>query len=194
MNLTETILGLLRHGQTDWNVELRLQGTSDIELNETGIAQARVAASKIHRSDWDIILSSPLMRAKVTAEIIAEQTGLEVVLVPDLVERSFGEGEGLSHPEWRKIYESGQQIPGLETVEQLTVRARSLLSLASTHYDGKRILAVTHGAYIRTVLRLASDKKYPGANDRLGNVSLSRLMHLDGLWQVIDYNPNSLAS
>ena len=192
--MTETVLGLMRHGQTDWNVSLRLQGISDIPLNETGLAQAQAASEKIHASDWDLILASPLQRAHKTAEIIAAKTGLEIVLVPDLVERSFGVAEGLSHPEWRKLYESGAGIEGLESLEALATRARSLLSLVSTHYDGKRILAVSHGAYIRKVLRIASDNRYPNDGDRLGNVCLSRLVHNDGLWTVVDYNPNSLAS
>ena len=192
--MTETVLGLMRHGQTDWNVSLRLQGISDIPLNETGLAQAEAASEKIHSSDWDLILASPLQRAQKTAEIIASKTGLDIVLVPDLVERSFGVAEGLSHPEWRKLYESGAEIEGLESLEALSTRARSLLSLVSTHYDGKRILAVSHGAYIRKVLRIASDNRFPNDGDRLGNVCLSRLVHSDGLWTVVDYNPNSLAS
>lgn len=192
--MTETILGLMRHGLTDWNVQLRLQGISDIPLNETGLQQAKAASAKINRADWDIILASPLSRAKTTAEIIAERTGLEIVIVPDLVERSFGEAEGLSHTQWRELYESGKEIPGLESLEELKTRAQSLLSLVSTHYDGKRVLAVSHGAYIRKVLRIASANEFPKEGDRLGNVCLSRLLHLDGSWQVIDYNPESLAN
>jgi len=191
--LTETILGLMRHGQTDWNVALKLQGSSDIPLNEVGLRQAQLASEKIHRSDWDLIIASPLSRAAKTAGILADRTGLDVVIVPDLIERSFGAAEGLSHPEWRAMYESGNPIPGLETMDELRTRARSLLSLVATHYDGKRILAVSHGAYIRVVLQLASEGKYPASDDRLGNVSLSRLNHQDGLWSVLDFNPKSLA-
>ena len=191
--MTETVLGLMRHGQTDWNIELKLQGISDIPLNQTGISQAQAASEKINATDWDIILASPLSRARDTAGFIAHKTGLDVVLVPDLVERSFGSAEGLSHAQWRELYEKQIEIPGIETMEELSKRARSLLDLVSTHYDGKRVLAVSHGSYIRTVLKIASKNEFPKDHDRLGNVSLSILRNQDGIWSVTDYNPDSLA-
>jgi len=192
--VSETVLGLMRHGQTDWNIDLRLQGISDIPLNQTGIAQAKSASLNIDVTAWDLILSSPLSRAKDTASFIAERTGLEVVVVPDLMERSFGEAEGLSDIQWRELYEKQVEIPGIETIEQLAKRARSLLDLVSTHYDGMRVLAVSHGSYIRTVLKIASQNQYPKDHDRLGNVSLSILKNFDGSWNVTDYNPESLAA
>ncbi len=57
--MSKTILGLLRHGQTDWNVQGRLQGTSDIPLNEMGLRQAQAAANAIDARDWDMVVSSP---------------------------------------------------------------------------------------------------------------------------------------
>ena len=87
----------MRHGQTDWNVSLRLQGISDIPLNETGLTQAESASEKIHASDWDLILASPLQRAHKTAEIIAAKTGLDIVLVPDLVRSEEHTSELQSH-------------------------------------------------------------------------------------------------
>ena len=59
--MTETVLGLLRHGQTDWNIDLRLQGITDIPLNETGLEQARTAAEHLVAEDWDFVASSPLL-------------------------------------------------------------------------------------------------------------------------------------
>lgn len=191
--MTETILGLMRHGQTDWNVSLRLQGSSDIPLNEIGLQQAESASQKISAADWDIILTSPLSRAMETARAISTKTGLDVVIVPDLLERSFGVAEGLNHQQWRELADSGKTIEGLESMEELKIRANSILSLVATHYDGKRVLAVSHGAYIRMVLQEASNGVFPPEGDRLGNVCLSKLSHLDGLWTVMDYNPNSLA-
>ena len=74
--MTETTtLGLLRHGQTDWNVDFRLQGVTDIPLNETGLAQARAAAAVLRSGDWDVLLTSPLVRASKTAQIVAESFG-----------------------------------------------------------------------------------------------------------------------
>jgi broad specificity phosphatase PhoE len=191
--LTETHLGLLRHGQTDWNIDLRLQGSSDIPLNQTGINQANLAADHLLGSDWELVLASPLSRAKDTAEIVSAKLGLEVVIVPELIERSFGIAEGMSHSEWRQLYESHEHIEGLESLEDLRSRSVALLELIATGFDGKKVLAVSHGALIRKLMTLISEGKYPLDGDRLGNVSLNTFSHLDGLWSVTDYNPVSLS-
>ena len=79
----------LRHGQTEWNREGRMQGTSDIPLNDTGRAQAREAAEHLGHGDWDEIVSSPLVRARETAEIVAAELGLELgPAYPEFVERA----------------------------------------------------------------------------------------------------------
>ena len=191
--MTETILGLLRHGQTDWNIDLRLQGSSDIPLNDTGKEQARIAGTKLSASDWDVIISSPLSRARETAQLISDQIGLRVVIVPELVERSFGVAEGLSHTEWRKIYENHEEIEGLESLEDLKSRSLLMLKVIETDYPGQRVLAVSHGAFIRKVLRIVSENTIPRDGDRLGNVSLNKLGHYEGAWSVLEYNPESLS-
>lgn len=191
--MTETILGLLRHGQTDWNIDLRLQGSSDIPLNETGRNQAAVAGATFSREDWDVIIASPLSRARDTAQIVAQQLNMPVVIVPELVERSFGVAEGYSHSEWRKMYEANEHIEGLESLEDLRSRCELLLQLIATEYDGLRVLAISHGALIRKVLRIVSENQVPQDGDRLGNVSLNKLVHSDGYWAINDYNPKSLA-
>jgi broad specificity phosphatase PhoE len=191
--LTETILGLLRHGQTDWNIDLRLQGSSDIPLNETGRNQAAVAGATFSREDWDVIIASPLSRARDTAQIVAQKLNMPVVIFPELVERSFGVAEGFSHSEWRKMYEANEYIEGLESLEDLRSRCELLLQLVATEYDGLRVLAISHGALIRKVLRIVSNNQIPQDGDRLGNVSLNKLVHSDGYWAINDYNPKSLA-
>ena len=190
--MTETILGLLRHGQTDWNIDLRLQGSTDIPLNDTGRTQARLAASSLNREDWDVILASPLSRAKDTADIVALELGMNVVIVPELIERSFGVAEGLDHASWRKLYESHQVIEGLESLEDLRTRTVQLLDLIANEYSGKRVLAVSHGAFIRKVLNIVTNGELPREGERLSNASLNRFMHADGTWTITDYRPESL--
>lgn len=191
--MTNTVLGLVRHGQTDWNAQLRLQGSSDIPLNEIGIAQAKSAAAKFNISDWDVIAASPLSRAKDTAQAIAEILGLRVVIIPELIERSFGEAEGLSHTEWRTRFESKEPIPGLESMEELEARSNRLLEIIANEYDGLRVLGVSHGSLIRKLVKIASQGELPLSNDRLENLSLNRLSHQDGQWSVSHYSPISLA-
>jgi broad specificity phosphatase PhoE len=190
--LTETLLGLLRHGQTDWNIDLRLQGSTDIPLNDTGRAQALQAASVLNRDDWDVIIASPLSRAKDTADIVAKELGMNVVIVPELIERSFGVAEGLDHASWRKMYESHAVIEGLESLEDLRARTILLLDLIANDYAGERVLAVSHGAFIRKVLTIISNGELPREGERLSNASLNKFMHSGNAWTVAEYRPESL--
>jgi uncharacterized phosphatase len=94
--MTLTTFALIRHGQTDWNAQRRLQGSTDIPLNDVGRGQARDAAAVVSAYEWDVVVSSPLSRAAETADLIAAGLGLSVCRrVPELSERSFGPAEGL---------------------------------------------------------------------------------------------------
>lgn len=193
--MASVTLGLLRHGETDWNVQSRLQGTSDIPLNETGIMQAVRAARAIDAADWDIIVSSPLSRARETARIISDANALgEVIIEPLLLERAFGEAEGLNYHEWKLTHDPSQGIPGGESLAELETRANGLLAEFAERFAGKRVLAVSHGALIRKVVRVASAKTLPLEGDRFANTSLTKLK-LDGsTWSVTHYNPDPLGS
>jgi broad specificity phosphatase PhoE len=161
-------------------------------LNDTGRTQARLAASSLNREDWDVIIASPLSRAKDTADIVALELGMNVVVVPELIERSFGVAEGLDHASWRKLYESHEVIEGLESLEDLRTRTVQLLDLIANEYSGQRVLAVSHGAFIRKVLNIVTNGELPREGERLSNASLNRFMHADGIWTITDYRPESL--
>ena len=198
--MTKTVIGLLRHGQTNWNIDFRLQGVTDIPLNETGIEQAKVAgavlASAVERGDsWDLILSSPLSRARDTAVMVGEAIGLSGVSIEDLLlERSFGEAEGLSHEEWKSKYSDTNHVPGGESLEQLEARSWILLQRLLDHHEGKRVLTVSHGALIRTLLRLVSKGEFPREGERLGNACLSVFEYTDESgWTIASYEPKTLA-
>ena len=187
--MTNTHLGLLRHGQTDWNINFLLQGVTDIPMNETGIEQVKLAASAIKAEDWDVILTSPLTRAKQTAEIIARHTGFSEIIEQELlIERSFGEAEGLSHDQWRAKYSNLDDIPGGESRTQLAERSKLLLETISKELAGKRVLAISHGALIRALLSIASNNELPRDGERLGNASLNVVKHSDNSWQVVNYS------
>lgn len=193
--MAKTVLGLLRHGQTDWNIDFRLQGITDIPLNETGMAQAMDAAIAIEASDWDEILSSPLSRAVETARIVSQENDFpELVIDRLLLERSFGEAEGLSHEEWRARYADANTVPGGESLQQLQTRAEKLLAHVADKYFGQRVLAVSHGALIRKLLRIVSNNELPREGERLGNACLNILVHEHGSWSVEKYDPRTLHS
>ena len=187
--MTNTHLGLLRHGQTDWNINFLLQGVTDIPMNQTGIEQVKLAAQAIRAEDWDVVLTSPLSRARQTAEIIASQHGYTEIIEQELlIERSFGEAEGLSHEQWRAKYSNLDVIPGGESRTQLADRSMLLLETISQELAGKRVLAISHGALIRALIAIASNNELPRDGERLGNASLNVVKHIDNSWQVVNYS------
>lgn len=190
--MTKTIVGLLRHGQTDWNIDFRLQGITDIPLNSTGLQQARAAAAALRAEDWNFVASSPLSRAIDTAGVIAAAIAIpEVKIEPLLLERSFGEAEGLTHAEWKEKFPDGMP-PGGESLEELKIRANLLLSQLLNTYRGTKVLAVSHGAMIRKLVRVVSRGELPVAGERFENTSLTILSHdLEG-WKITSYNPKAL--
>ncbi|MEY3586900.1 MAG: hypothetical protein RL696_832 [Actinomycetota bacterium] len=191
--MTNTVLGLLRHGQTDWNIDLRLQGTTDIPMNEAGVAQISLAARSLP-GDWDVILSSPLGRAKHSAQIVAEALGHgEVIEEPLLLERSFGVGEGMTYEQWQQHYAQLEDIPGADSKLVMKERSLRLLEEIQIRYAGSRVLAVSHGALIRFVLNEVSQGKIPPAGERLQNASLHIFRH-SGAWSVDGWAPESLGS
>ena len=191
-----TTLALLRHGQTDWNIDFRLQGVTDIPLNATGIEQAQAAARVLASQEWNTLLTSPLSRAVATAQIVAKAQGLSleaVTIEPLLLERSFGEAEGMLHSEWKEAFGEAH-VPGSETRAELTLRTRELLDMILDRYRGSRVLAVSHGALIREVIGLLSDYSLPPTGERIGNACLNTFVHEpDSGWRVFDYAPAPLA-
>ena len=189
--MTETVMGMFRHGQTEWNINLRLQGTADIPLNKTGIDQVAQAAAFI--GDWDVLLTSPLARARHSAEILSPALNLEPVVSERLLERSFGIGEGMTYEQWRRRYAQLESIPGAESETSVFSRCKKLLDEIKLEHSGKRVLVVTHGALIRFVLNLVTDNKLPPKGERLMNASLHTFRH-KGTWEVDGWNPLALAS
>ena len=193
--MTNTHIGLFRHGQTDWNINFLLQGVTDIPMNSTGIEQVRTAARALRKEDWDLVLTSPLGRARETAEIIAGHLGFDEIHQQDLlIERSFGEAEGLAYDQWKSKYSNLDQIPGGESKSELTARSELLLQSFASTLPGKRILAISHGALIRTVLAISSANELPREGERLGNASLNIVTHQESSWTVTKYDLDPLSS
>lgn len=189
--MAETVLGMFRHGQTEWNINLRLQGTADTHLNQSGIQQVEMAAAAI--GEWDLLLTSPLSRAKQSAEIISKAIGLEPLVSERLLERSFGIGEGMTYEQWHQRYSKLDQIPGAESEFSVFRRSQKLLDEIQTEYAGKRVLVVTHGALIRFVLNLVTDNKYPPKGERLMNASLHTFRFSES-WKLDRWSPESIGS
>lgn len=189
-----TTLGLFRHGQTDWNIDFRLQGITETELNHFGVLQVKSAAPLLSNQKWDVLLSSPLLRARQTSEILAANLGFQdIIESPLLIERSFGIGEGMTYQDWQMHFASLDEIPGAETAIQVELRAAAMLEWVAKEFAGKNVLAVSHGALIRYVLAGVTNGEIPPVGERLQNASLHLLHHASDRWRLEAWRPQSLA-
>ncbi len=163
-----TTFALVRHGQTDWNAALRIQGRSDIPLNDTGRGQAVAAVGALSSYDWDFLVSSPLSRAAETADLIADGLGLTVTQrLPSLVERDYGLAEGLgAGAALDALREPGGPtgnggFRGAETEGHVADRGVEALRMLARDYPGARIIVVSHGTLIRLSLMRILDRPIP---------------------------------
>jgi probable phosphoglycerate mutase len=144
-----TTLLLARHGETDWNRELRIQGSSDIALNELGHEQARRLAAELEDVELDAIYSSDLARARETAAAVASTHGLEVRLDARLRERSFGSWEGLTREDIAEFPE-GSRHDG-ESDDEVRARVLAAIEEIARSHPGQQVLVVSHGGALNTL-------------------------------------------
>ncbi len=150
-----TTIGFVRHGVTAWNKEGRAQGSSDIPLDHEGIAMAEYVAKRLAEEQWDVIYTSPLIRAKKTAEIIAEYKP-EVLLLEDSRLREFGGGliEGTTEIERLEKWGSSwrEMELGVEPDEEIISRGVAFVEDMKVAHAGQRVLVVSHGGFIKRLL------------------------------------------
>jgi uncharacterized phosphatase len=181
-----TELYLVRHGETDWNRQHRIQGLTDIPLNQTGRKQARATGRLLARRPWDGIVASPLSRAMVTASLIAEETGLGVPQpMPALVERNYGEGEGLDFAEINRRYPDRSAVPGQESREEVIARVVPALRELAAARPGESLIVVSHGGAIRAAL-MASDPE--GSHGMITNGSVHSFRVEDDRLRLIRFD------
>lgn len=153
---------LIRHGQTDWNLEGRYQGQSDVPLNETGLAQARQLANELRGESFSAIHSSDLLRARQTAQPIAEALHLPVQIDPRLREINQGEWEGQLVEDIRRRYASlwaqrtvdpaGIRPPDGETVAEVAERVQAAIHDIARRTSSGPVLIVSHGLSLATII------------------------------------------
>ncbi|MFN8050168.1 MAG: histidine phosphatase family protein [Acidimicrobiales bacterium] len=186
-----TRLLLIRHGQSTWNASGRWQGQEDPPLTDVGRRQAAEASAAI--GAVDAIFSSTLERARVTAEIVAEQIGVgPVVSLPGLVERHAGEWQGLTRAEIEAAYpgflDAGHRPPGWESDEALNDRAMTALQAIAVAVGGEEgagidvdVVVVTHGGLIYQI-----EGSLGAPFERLPNLGGRWLAHEGGRWRLGD--------
>ena len=177
---------LVRHGETEWNVQRRFQGQTDVPLSDLGRWQAELVAGRLMDQKVDALYASDLKRAWETAEKIAELNGLEIFSEPRLRELKFGILEGMTfdeaqvqHPEmiaaWLDDFHSTPE--GGEPIEAFHMRLVSLLEDLKEKHDEQVVLLVAHGGplseILRIVLGLSPEKRW---YLELENASLSEVL------------------
>jgi broad specificity phosphatase PhoE len=186
-----TRLELVRHGQTDWNLAGRVQGSTDIPLNDAGRAQAHEAGRRLASSHWDLIVTSPLSRAHETARIIAREIGVAEPLVIDaLQERSFGTAEGLTGPELDERRGRGEDVRGRERRHAVVERVRPALEQLAADYPDAAILVVTHGGVIGSLVRAATAYEWPAPGQLIENASSHHFAVRDGSLGLVEFAGN----
>ncbi|MGC5011969.1 histidine phosphatase family protein [Streptosporangium sp. DT93] len=161
-----TSLYLLRHGETPFSVERRFSGLGDPELTPNGVAQAEAAAAKLAGEPYglQVIVSSPLRRARATAEAVAAKTGLDVVVEEGLRETDFGDWEGHTFTEIQRrwpdelsawLADPSAAPPGGESFGVAARRVEATRDLLIERYEGKTVLVVSHVTPIKMLVRFA---------------------------------------
>lgn len=189
-----TTITLVRHGETSWNALGKFQGCNDIELSNEGIQQAQYL-SKRFVNNFDHIYTSPLKRARQTAEIICQGSNTTLMVASDLREINFGDWEGLTREEieanfpekfieWRNDEINGPMCGGDLSLKKASIRSeKAILEIAKKH-QGENIIIVAHGGIIKAGLIGIFDLKMTMYHKMiLGNTSVSKIIFDD------NYNP-----
>ena len=135
---------IVRHGETDWNKEHRIQGHQDIPLNEQGRRDAKKAKNKLKNVNFDVVFSSPLSRALETAKIITDH---DIIIAKRLIERGNGQLEGCNNLDIIKSIPWNEEKVieyGVEPISELRERVNSFLDEIVNNYKDKNVLIVTH--------------------------------------------------
>jgi len=192
----------IRHGETAWNVDTRIQGQLDIPLNDTGLWQAERLAAAVADEGVTALYSSDLLRAHQTAQAVARTTGLLVATDPHLRERGFGSFEGHTYKEiearwpdqaerWRKR-DPDFGPGGGESLRVFFDRCvGAALRLAAAH-PGETIALVAHGGVMDCLYRAASRMDLQAPRSwQLGNASINRLLYTPGGFTLIGWSDTS---
>lgn len=191
----------IRHGRTLWNHSGRYQGITDVPLNDIGKKQAVLTAQRLKDISFDEIISSDLVRARETAEAIAELHGKDVRVMKAFQELSFGDWEGLTFEEierkWpgmiAEMYHHPDtlRLPHGESFGDLQKRTMAALKDIISEGDNKTYAIISHGAAIRTILcgllEIPLDRSW---NFSLGNAGITCMTHYIGDRSILNFHNN----
>ncbi|QYR63391.1 histidine phosphatase family protein [Fusobacterium animalis] len=196
----------VRHGQTIWNVEKRFQGLSDSPLTELGITQAKLLGEKLKNIKFDKFYSTSLKRAYDTANYIKGNRKQKVEIFDDFVEISMGDMEGIKQEDFKKLYpeqvknfffnqlEYDPSSFGGESFLEVRERViRGLNKFIELNKNYERVLVVSHGATLKTLLHYISGKDISTLSDEVipKNTSYTIVKYENGKFEIIDFSNTS---
>ncbi len=193
---------LLRHGETNWNIEGRFQGQIDTDLSERGLAQGEMVAKALEHTPIDLAISSPLKRSYITCKLAADLHGLRVIRDKRLTEISHGLWEGVQAEDIKKTYgeelalwhshPEQVQMPEGESLEDVRVRVREAFDEYAKLYDGKTVLVAAHDAVNKAILcDLLGLSMAHFWQIKQDNCCINVIEHQDGLWRLVASNVTS---
>jgi probable phosphoglycerate mutase len=194
-----TRLLVLRHGQTAWNVDQRIQGQLDIPLDEHGRWQAERLAQALAGEELHAVYSSDLQRAAATAQPLARASALALQFDPELRERAFGDFEGVSFREieqrwpdaasrWRRR-EPDFAPGGGETLRQFYARSVQAATRLAARHPGQTVALVAHGGVLDCLYRAASRIELEAPRTwQLGNAAINRLLYSEEGLAMVGWN------
>jgi probable phosphoglycerate mutase len=186
-NMTQ--IAIIRHGTTSWNKAGKLQGHSDIPLDEEGVLQAIKLGQRLSGETWDLVYSSHLIRARQTAAIIAQELGIDTVAEDNrLGEAGGGLIEGTTEEERLSKWGASWKLMdlGMESNASVVERGRAFIQELLTEHPGKKILLVTHGSFIRQMLDALLPAMHP--TPAMKNTSITRLQFSNENWNCELFN------
>ena len=195
--MSNTRICFVRHGETNWNAERRMQGHIDIPLNANGISQAERLANALIRvkHSFDVIYSSDLDRALHTANAVARALSLDVQITPRLRERNVGKLQGLLLAEapvllpeiWQRhiARELDHDLGGGESIRTFHQRMQDILELFLNEHRGQSVLAVSHGGSLDMIYRIVTQQALDAERVAVvPNTSLNWITHDGSTWSV----------
>jgi 2,3-bisphosphoglycerate-dependent phosphoglycerate mutase len=198
--MTELIL--VRHGETDWNRELRFQGHVDVALNAIGHEQARRVAARLAGEPARHLYVSDLIRAQQTAHPVAQQLQLHGIVEPALREQSFGDVDGMrvddikaQHPQaweaWLRFHED-DCMPGGETMREFHARVMAAVRRIAADHRDATVVIVTHGGVLDMIYRTARSLPLGGPRQsQIPNAGVSRVAVRDTAFEILSWADTS---
>lgn len=182
---------IVRHGQTDWNLARRIQGSTDIPLNALGVLQAEHTREALRDASFDVVASSHLQRAAFTASTINEPHGRDHVIDARLSERAFASVEGWTVEAVNEAFGSFDAVNDIERWDAVITRMRDALEDLADAHDGGRVLVVAHGSAIRALIgsiQGIGPRDVPSMmNCSITEVSRDAAHH----WSMVSFNDNT---